>query len=153
MREKLFKQNYELLEKLAGEILTDNDMPNYSLIHQPEWISENYCIYGCYIERLTSNSMQVGTFYFMNNFKISNKNEGDFVSDPEIVVLINKDLKIARVTEFYSPMEYMYFECTETSKETSEEREYNDYLNRWLKETVENVQKNREIFTKIYHKD
>lgn len=170
MREKLFKENYELLEKLAGKILTSNDFPNYSLRHQPEWIDENYCIYGAFIERYDTNCMQVATFYYMDNFEISNKNKGELIQDPKIIILFNKELKIARVTEFYidNPRTAMLmtklrtgkeawafllqFDCTETSEETKEEREYNDYLNRWLKETVAQVKKNKNFFEKLESK-
>lgn len=157
MRRKLFEQNYKLLSKIAGELLTD-DEPKFALIHKPQPIAA-ISEYGAFIEWSDKNLIIAGTFYHMDNFKIVD--EGDFVSDPEMTILFNNELKIARITDFYinNPKtgflmgnKYgvleIHFDCTENSNETEEEREYNDYLNQWLKEIAEKVKTDKTFFTK-----
>ncbi len=158
MREKLFKENYELLEKAFGPLLTDFE-PNYYLKREPEPVAP-ISKYGASAERVDESHIKASTFYYMENFKIANK--GDLISDPELTILFNNELKIARITDFYidNPKTAMlmgnqngifqlHFKCTEKSKETTEESEYNDYLNEWLNEYAEIIKENKNYFTKI----
>ena len=145
MGKKIFKENYKLLKKIAGEIITTIE-PNFYLSREPEWIGEYYCKYGTFIDRYDEEHITVATFYYMDNFKISNKNEGDLTVDPEIIIFIDNEKELARVTNFYIANLNIAmlmvgqstlardFECTTNSKETDEERIYNEYLNKWLKE-------------------
>lgn len=158
MREKLFRQNYELLEKIAGKLLTDEE-PNFYLTREPEWINEYYCKYGAYIDRYDEKLIKVATFYYMDNFSVSNKNIGRFTIDPEITILFNNKLKIARITDFVidNPKTAMllgsrngifelHFNCTEITNETEDECEYNDYLNNWLQEYAQEIKDNKNFF-------
>lgn len=145
MGKKIFKENYKLLKEIASEIVT-NIEPNFYLSREPEWIGEYYCKYGAFIDRYDEEHITVATFYYMNNLKISNKNEGNLTVDPEITIFIDNEKELARVTNFYianpniamlmvgQPTLARDFECTADSKETDEERIYNEYLNEWLKE-------------------
>ena len=156
MRRKLFEQNYKLLSKIAGELLTD-DEPKFALIREPEPIA-SISKYGAFIERFDENLIIAGTFYYMNGFEIADK--GDFVSDPEMTILFNNELKIARITDFHisnpkvaffmgSKCVFpLHFDCTENSNETEKERECNDYLNQWLKEIAEEVKTDKTFFTR-----
>ena len=155
MRIKLFKENYELLSKVVGELLTDVE-PKFYLIHKPE-LDEDFSEYGASAEKVDESHMKVSTFYYMDNLQIASK--GEIISDPEITILFNNDLKIARITDFYidNPKTAMlmgknngvfqlHFDCTENSEETEEEREYNDYLNEWLKEYEDVIQSDKSYF-------
>lgn len=156
MRRKLFEQNYKLLSKIAGELLTD-DEPKFALIREPEPIA-SISKYGAFIERFDENLIIAGTFYHMDNFEIADK--GDIVSDPDMTILFNNELKIARITDFHISNSKValfmgskgvfqsHFDCTENSNETEKERECNDYLNQWLKEIAEEVKIDKNFFTK-----
>lgn len=156
MRRKLFEQNYKLLSKIAGELLTD-DEPKFALIREPEPIA-SISKYGAFIERFDENLIIAGTFYHMDNFEIADK--GDIVSEPDMTILFNNELKIARITDFHisNPKEaffmgskgvfQLHFDCTENSNETEKERECNDYLNQWLKELAEEIKIDKNFFTK-----
>ncbi len=161
MRKTLFKQNYKLLKKFIPELLTYEE-PNFCFNRKPVWTNEYHCIYGAFAEKLYENFVQVGTYYYMDNFEISNKNEGEYTQDPYMIILFNNELEIARIKEFYTDnprvatllggkggLLHLFFNCNETSEETLEEREYNNYLNEWLREYSKARKQDKNYFQKL----
>ena len=156
MRRKLFEQNYKLLSQIAGELLTD-DEPEFYLTREPQPVA-SISEYGAFAEWKDKNHIIIGTFYYMDGSEIAD--EGDLVRDPEMTILFNNELKIARITDFYinnpktallmgsKGVFQLHFNCTENSNETEEEKEYNDYLNQWLKEYAEKISEDKTFFTK-----
>lgn len=147
MRKKLFNEIYMLLEDFAGEIL-NNPNPNFYFTHTD---TENE-YYNSYARKIDSNHMVVGTFYFR---------EMDYITDPELTILFNTDLKIARLIGFYNDNPYasmlnggkihdVKFECTENSNEKdNEERALNNYLRDWLQAFSKRRKDNKNYFERL----
>jgi len=164
MRKKLFEENYQLLKKIAPDLLVGayEDI-DFFLIREPEMDGGNKFIYGTFAERAyrseDENHLVVGTFYYFKDGKMVETKEGsdDFIIDPGLTVLFNNKTGVARLVNFYNNNPYtsmfnggmpqdVTFNCMENSKEKDkEEKELNDYLNKMLKEIA-----NRQAATKNY---
>lgn len=156
MRENIFKQNYELLLKLASEIMSDT-IPDFYLERKPAPVS-NIIKFGTFARRIDNNHIDVGSFYYWSNGGYAD--EGEPVTDPAMVILFNSELGTARITRFFTnnPSTVMLnggreidtkFDCTENSAETDEEKELNNYLNEWLKAIVEDKETIENYFKKV----
>lgn len=158
MSEKILKQNYKLLKLIAKDILVD-DEPKFMLKHETEWIGKSYCIYGASVKKIDNNHIQLCTFYNMKNFSIAP--EGKFTRDPEMTILFNNELKIARISKYYidnpnvafllngTNVYEKNFNCTEKSKETKDEVDLNLYLYEWLEDYVETIKIENSFFSVI----
>ena len=152
MRDKLFKQNYELLKKIAPDML-EGEIKDYYLIHEFN-DHVNQCMV---IERVEKNVLSVGTFFTMN---------GDRVCDPDMWILFDNKLGLARIHSFTldtaawsmlgAAIHYncdCYFSDFDRpmieAERSAEEKEYNDYLLLYLKELADRIKQNSNLWEKV----
>ena len=83
---------------MQENFLTD-DEPEIYLIREPEPIA-SISKYGAFIERFDENLIIAGTFYYMNGFEIADK--GDFVSDLDMTILFNNELKNRKKLQIFT---------------------------------------------------